>query len=126
MVGIALLALPQCASGPEVEDPITGLVAAEAHLERGEAEAADATLSHVLRGDLYYAERSSIGLMVAGGEEAENIGVAQLIITDVTSVSLVGQHQIDSDWHVLWSVGHHKQGNLYKRKGVDIAVRYRY
>jgi YaiO family outer membrane protein len=95
-------------------------------LHRGEAQAADVTLSQVIRADRSYGSGSSIGVLLASGEESESLGLGQLLTTDVSSLAFLGEHRIDEHWGLRWAVSHTKQGDLYKRSGLDIGVQYRH
>lgn len=95
-------------------------------LSSGKAEDAERTVTHEIRGDYYYHDRSMLGLSLVSGQESESIGIGRLITTDVSAVSLLGQHWFNHKWAVQWRVGYHRQGELYNRAGVDIALRYRF
>ncbi len=95
-------------------------------ISTGKAEDAERTVTHGIRVDHYYQDRSVVGLSLVSGQESESIGLGRLITTDVTAVSLLGEHWFTHSWALRWRVGHHRQGQLYNRTGVDLAIRHRF
>ena len=81
--------------------------------------------SHVLTGNWYYGEDSSLGLSLSGGREAEAIGGGRVLETNVSGVSLTGRHQFSERLGVHWWLGVHEQGDLYRRRFVGVAVSIR-
>lgn len=94
-------------------------------LHRGDTESAQVTYSHELRGEFFYHEQSFVGLILADGRESESLGGSQLITTDVTAVVLHGLHWFRPDWGFSWALSQHEQGNLYRRKEINVGLRYR-
>jgi YaiO family outer membrane protein len=95
-------------------------------LFRGEPAAAPGTWSHVLRGDFYYAESSSIGLQYTTGRESESDGAGGLIISRVAGAALVGRQAIATHWTVNWALTWHEQGDLYRRAGANVGIARRF
>jgi YaiO family outer membrane protein len=80
------------------------------------------TVAHTLTFNWYVGEKHSFGIVVADGEEAEAVGTGQVLQTDVTSATFSGRHLL-SDRHTLaWWVGSHRQGDLYRRDYVGLAI----
>ena len=78
-----------------------------------------------MRLDRYYAERSSIGVAFTTGKEAENVGPPLgIVTTEVDSISLLGRHWLDARWAVTYELLAHEQGDLYRRRGLRLGVRY--
>jgi YaiO family outer membrane protein len=75
------------------------------------------------RASWYYGERSSLTLILAGGQEAASVpgGVA---LTDVHSAAITGRHWINRHWAITWSAGRTQQGNLYSRNGISLGAQY--
>ena len=92
-------------------------------LHRGEPDNADTTLSHVLRLDRYYGEDNRLTVLYASGEESENVGLSQLLISDIETLSLQGQHQVSRRWAFLWALSYHEQGDFYTRNGIHVGLR---
>jgi len=78
--------------------------------------------SHVLTGNWFYSDQSSVGITVGGGSEAESIGPNQVLETDVNSASLSGRHQFTKRLGLQWWAGIHDQGDFYRRRFLGMAV----
>jgi YaiO family outer membrane protein len=71
----------------------------------------------------YYAESGSqYGLTVAAGDEVEIIAPGQLLEMDIGAVSLGGRHPFGERLSILWRVGTHRQGSIYRRNSVGLSV----
>jgi YaiO family outer membrane protein len=95
-------------------------------LQRGKAEGAKATLSHVIRADYYYGDYDYLGFIVANGEEAESVGLNQLLVSDIETYGLMGQHWLTDTWAIAWAADHHKQGRVYTRRGIYVGVKHKF
>ncbi len=78
--------------------------------------------NHVVTGNWFYREDSSIGVSLSGGREAEAIGGGRVIETDVRGISLTGRHRLNERLGLHWWLGVHEQGDLYRRRFVGMAV----
>lgn len=76
-----------------------------------------------IRGSYYYGERSSIGVLVAAGEEVTPIGQLKTI-TRVRAAALIGQHWLNRYWAVTYAISHTRQGSLYDRTGFNVGLQY--
>lgn len=76
-----------------------------------------------LRASYYYKDKSSVGMIVAGGKEAENIG-GNIRLTSMRSVALVGRHWLSRDWALNYSASHTRQGDFYTRNGLNLGFQY--
>jgi YaiO family outer membrane protein len=71
----------------------------------------------------YYAESGSrYGLTVAAGDEVEIIAPGQLLEMDISAVALSGRHPLGERLSVLWRVGTHRQGSIYRRNSVGLSI----
>jgi YaiO family outer membrane protein len=71
----------------------------------------------------YYAESGSrYGLTVAAGDEVEIIAPGQLLEMDISAVALSGRHPLSERLSVLWRVGTHRQGSIYRRNSVGLSI----
>jgi YaiO family outer membrane protein len=71
----------------------------------------------------YYADSGSrYGLTVAAGDEVEIIAPGQLLETDISAVSLGGRHPFGERLSILWRIGTHRQGSIYRRNSVGLSI----
>ena len=82
-------------------------------------------MNHVIGGNWYYRDESTIGLSFSTGREAEAIGGGQVLETDVSGISLTGRHQFTQRLGLQWWIGIHDQGELYRRQFLGMAVSIR-
>ncbi len=87
--------------------------------------AASNLLNHSLTINWYYNDRSSLGVTINGGKEAEAIGPGQVLETDVRSASLGGRRQLTDRFGLQWWLGLHDQGDYYRREYLGLAVSIR-
>lgn len=80
-------------------------------------------IGHDLALDYYYAGLNYAGLRLTVGEE-EAVEEQQLITSDVRAISLQGRHWLDRSWALTWEVGHHRQGDYYTRRWLQLGVRH--
>lgn len=78
-----------------------------------------------LRASYFYGERSSLGLSLAAGKEAANIGGITRL-GSVRSAALVGRHWLDQRWAVTYALGHTRQGDFYTRNGINLGLQAAY
>jgi YaiO family outer membrane protein len=78
-----------------------------------------------LRGNHFYAEGSSVGLIAAVGKEATQVGPDTLVMADVRSLALVGRHRLGTGpWSLVYAVSRTRQGDFYHRTGASLGVQY--
>lgn len=82
------------------------------------------TSSLELRGSYYYADKSSMGLSVASGQEAARIDGSTLLLTDVHSATWFGRHWLTPGWALNYEWGTTRQGDFYTRQGWRIGVQH--
>ncbi|MBI2745799.1 MAG: YaiO family outer membrane beta-barrel protein [Burkholderiales bacterium] len=82
------------------------------------------TSSLELRGSYYYAEKSSVGLSVASGQEAASINDSTVQLTDVRSTTAFGRHWLTPAWALNYEWGSTRQGDFYTRQGWRIGVQH--
>jgi len=94
----------------------------------GKPENAESASSNRVAFDYYYfEERSRVGIAISWGREVENVGPPTgIIVSDVRSVFVVGRHWFTPDWALAWEIGTHQQGDLYRRTGGRLGLRYRF
>ncbi|MBA1279065.1 MULTISPECIES: YaiO family outer membrane beta-barrel protein [Pseudomonadaceae] len=80
-------------------------------------------IGHDLALDYYYAGLSYAGLRLTVGEE-EAVEEQQLITSDVRAISLQGRHWLDRHWALSWELGHHRQGDYYTRRWLQLGLRH--
>ena len=80
--------------------------------------------SHELRGSWYYADKSSIGLFLASGDEVAQVGAGALAVSRVRSVALVGKHHPGGSWTVHYGLHRIEQGTAYTRSGFTLGAQY--
>jgi YaiO family outer membrane protein len=91
----------------------------------GRPEDAGSAAAHRLQVNYYYGERSRIGTAFTFGREVENAGpTAGIVTTDVMGLALFGRHWFAPHWAATWEVLTHDQGNLYRRTGLRLGLRY--
>lgn len=74
-----------------------------------------------LRGTYFYGDRHSVGLIVAAGREATNIG-GLVTLTSGRSVVLLGRHWLRQDLALTYSASHAREGDYYNRNGVNLGL----
>jgi len=80
-------------------------------------------IGHDLALDYFYGGLSYAGLRLTAGEE-EAVEEQQLITGDVRAISLQGRHWLDNRWALTWEVGHHRQGDYYTRRWLQLGLRH--
>lgn len=75
------------------------------------------------RANYYYGERDAIGLILAAGREAANIGPS-VALASVNAAALVGRHWLDRQWAVSYGIIRTRQGEIYTRNGINLGLQY--
>lgn len=70
----------------------------------------------------YYGDASSLGLYLASGEEAGQVGPTAIALSRVHSVALAGQHRLAPAWALRYGAHRVRQGDFYTRTGVSLGV----
>ena len=83
------------------------------------------SLGHSLTANWYYDNRSSIGLSLNAGEEAEAVGPGQVLETDVRGMTITGRREISDRLALHWWLGMHDQGDFYPRQYIGMALTIR-
>lgn len=78
---------------------------------------------HRLQLNRYYGERSTFGMAVSHGQEAENVPPVGVISTEVSSLAFFGRHWLGRQWAVSYEASLVQQGSLYTRKGLRFGLR---
>lgn len=93
----------------------------------GKPEGGGAAPAHRFQVNYYYSDTSNVGLGYTTGREVENVGApAGLRTTNVTNTMLSGRHALSRNWAVSYDVLTHRQGDLYRREGFRLGLRYRF
>lgn len=79
------------------------------------------SVSHVATVSRYWSKDVSLGLTVATGEEAEVVAPGQVLITDVSGVSVNGRYRLNERVTVTLWAGVHEQGDFYRRRYAGLA-----
>jgi YaiO family outer membrane protein len=97
-------------------------------LYNGRPEGSGSATSHRLSLDHYYdGERSRIGVSGAWGREVENQGPpAGIITSDIRNLTIGGRHWLAGSWAATWDAWTQRQGDLYRRTGGRLGLRYRF
>lgn len=83
-------------------------------------EASSGTHSAAL--SYFHSERTRFDLTLARGQEAEAIAPGRVLETDVSGISIGGRHGVGERWRVSWWAGSQRQGELYRRRYVGMAL----
>lgn len=71
----------------------------------------------------YYTESGTqYGVTVAAGDEVEIVAPGQLLEMDISAVALSGRHPLSERFSILWRVGTHRQGSIYRRNNVGLSI----
>lgn len=96
-------------------------------LYSGKPEGGGSAPAHRFQIGYYYGNANSLGLAYTTGREVENVGPPQgLLTTDVRSWSISGRHWFARDWAMTYEALAHRQGDLYRREGLRLGLRYRF
>lgn len=84
----------------------------------------DAASSFTYRGvlDYYSTSGSRYGLTLVAGDEVEVVAPGQLLDMDVSAVGLSGRHPVGKRLSIVWRVGTHRQGPLYRRNNIGLSI----
>jgi len=80
------------------------------------------SVGHTFTLNWYRNERTSFGISINSGEEAEAIGAGQVLITNVRGINLTGRHALSARIGLDWWLGIHEQGDFYRRQYAGMAV----
>ena len=72
--------------------------------------------------DYYAASGSRYGVTVATGDEVEVVAPGQLVDMDISAMALSGRHPVGNGLNIVWRVGTHRQGSLYRRNHVGLSI----
>ena len=93
----------------------------------GKPEGGGSAAAHRFQFNYYYGDVSNVGLSHTTGREVENVGApAGLRTTDVRNTTLSGRHWFARDWAATYELLTHRQGDVYRREGLRLGLRYRF
>lgn len=81
------------------------------------------SLAHVASIGWYPNQQWGLALMLSAGEEAEVIGTAEVLETEVESLTLTGRYRVGPRTSIDWWLGTHRQGDFYRRRYAGLAVK---
>lgn len=79
------------------------------------------SLGHSFTSNWYYNDRSSIGLSISAGTEAEAIGPGRVLESRVRGLVVSGRRELNRKLGLQWWIGLHEQGNFYRRQFLGMA-----
>jgi len=82
----------------------------------------ETAITHRATVNFYAGNGAQFGVTVAAGKEVENVGVGQILETDIHSIALTGRHPLGQYLSVMWRLGAHQQGDLYSRYTTGISI----
>ena len=82
------------------------------------------SLSHTATLNWYVTPKSSYGVSLTSGEEAEVIGPSRILETDVRGLTFSGRHRISERFGFDWWLGVHEQGDFYRRRYGGVAISF--
>ena len=82
--------------------------------------------NHKLQLDKYYSSGSKAGVVVASGEDVEFDGSPNPPISNVLTLSIFGQHNLQPRWWLNYSLTYHEQGNFYNLNGITFGIKHDY
>jgi YaiO family outer membrane protein len=93
----------------------------------GKPEASGASApAHRFQFSYQYSDLSSVGLAYSTGREFDGTPANGLYSTDVRNWTLSGRHWFARDWAVTYEALTERYGNLYRREGLRLGLRYRF
>lgn len=82
----------------------------------------ESTMTHKFDFFVHNTSRSYIGVTAVAGEEAEIIAPGQLLVTSIEAIEIIGRHPVNDYLSVVWRVGTHRQGSLYRRDKIGVSI----
>lgn len=79
--------------------------------------------AHRLELTQYYGAASRVGIVLGHGREAENLPPRGVLTSTVTVLAVAGRHWLDRDWALSYEVTLLDQGELYRRRGLQLGLR---
>ena len=90
----------------------------------GRLEQGNSAPTHRLQWSYYFSDRSSAGISGAYGREIATVGPGTLLSTDVRNLTLFAQVWLHGNWAVSAEASTQQQGDLYRRNGIRLGLRY--
>lgn len=82
-------------------------------------------ISQRVNGDLYYGP-SSVGVLVAFGDEVESLIPDGVLRTHVRAVGVMGHQAVRPRWLLVYDAVIHRQGSFYTRRRFSAGVQHRF
>lgn len=90
----------------------------------GRIEEGSSAPTHRAQWTYYFSDRSSAGVSAAYGREIATVGPGELLSTDVRNLTLLARHGFHANWALSAEASSHQQGDLYRRNGIRLGLRY--
>jgi len=91
-------------------------------LTRSHLHGVTSFFNHNLTTNWFYSDRASISATLSSGREAESLGNGQVLESTVRGLSIGGRYRVGERYGLQWWIGIHKQGDLYRRRFLGMAV----
>lgn len=85
-----------------------------------------AVYSRTAEFDYYYDERSFIGISGSTGSEAEFVNATRIVNRHTRSAVLRGRHWIHKDTALEYALNRSDVGDIFRRYGIRLGIRWRY
>lgn len=83
--------------------------------------------SHRIQYSRYYGEQTnSINLSAAFGKELESLGELGVLQSNVKNFTVHGRHWVKRSWALSYGYSVHQQGNVYRRSGGNVGIRFKF
>jgi len=91
-------------------------------LTHSHLHSASGFMGHTLTANWYSSDKTSFGLTLSTGQEAESLGNGQVLESDVSGITLSGRYAINNRYGLQWWLGTHEQGDFYRRQFLGMAI----
>jgi YaiO family outer membrane protein len=91
-------------------------------LDLAELDGEATSAAHSATLNYYRSARTQFNFSVVEGQEAESTGPHEVLRTDVSGFAAGGKQALGERWSLAWWVGSTRQGDLYRRRYVGIAL----
>ncbi len=82
--------------------------------------------SHTLQINYYASDRSTVGLILSAGQEAESAGPGVVLVSTVRSADFIAALWLNHDLAVTIGIGVHDQAPFYTRTRMQLGLRWQF